>query len=86
MSENDKYLEAFPLKLETETSNMNENVSDLILLGAKLDKHESVCEERYTRVRNEFQAINARLKRIETVMITTAGATIILLGGILLNG
>lgn len=77
MSENDKYLEAFPLKLETQDSNMNEN--DLILLGAKLDKHEGICEERY-------KSINGRLKRIEAILMGTAAMIITMLVGVLFNG
>jgi hypothetical protein len=33
---------------------------------AKLEKHEAICELRY-------ESINARLKRIETILIGTAG-------------
>jgi hypothetical protein len=33
---------------------------------AKLDKHEAVCELRY-------DSINARLKRIETILIASCG-------------
>jgi len=36
---------------------------------ARLDTHEEVCKIRY-------EAINARLKRIEVILMTTAGAII----------
>lgn len=38
----------------------------------KLSTHEAVCAERYT-------GINARLKRLETILIGSAGAIIMLL-------
>ena len=41
---------------------------------ARLSTHEEICALRY-------QVINARLKRMETVMITCAGAMIISMAG-----
>jgi len=41
----------------------------------KLSVHEAVCAERYA-------GINARLKRLETILIGSAGAIIILLIGL----
>lgn len=41
---------------------------------ARLSTHEEVCALRY-------QVINARLKRMETIMITCAGAMILSMGG-----
>ena len=41
----------------------------------KLSVHEAVCAERYA-------GINARLKRLETILIASAGAIIILLAGL----
>lgn len=38
----------------------------------KLSTHEAVCAERYT-------GINARLKRLEQILLTSAGAIILLL-------
>lgn len=47
---------------------MMDNVSNLMIdeTRAKLEKHEAICELRY-------DSINARLKRIETILIGTAG-------------
>ena len=42
---------------------------------SKLMTHEAVCAERYA-------GINARLKRLEQILITSAGAIIILLVGL----
>ncbi len=41
----------------------------------KLSVHEAVCAERYA-------GINARLKRLETILIASAGAIILLLAGL----
>lgn len=41
----------------------------------KLSVHEAVCAERYA-------GINARLKRLEQIMIASAGAIILLLIGV----
>lgn len=41
---------------------------------ARLSTHEEVCALRYA-------VINARLKRMETIMITCAGAMIMSMGG-----
>lgn len=41
-------------------------------VAAQLDTHEAVCAERYL-------GINARLKRLEGILITCAGTMIVLL-------
>lgn len=46
---------------------------------AQIDTHEAVCAERWRET-------ILRIKRIEAIMIGTAGTTIILLAGILANG
>ena len=46
---------------------------------AELDTHEAVCAERWKET-------ILRIKRIETIMIGTAGTTILLLIGIIING
>ena len=43
---------------------------------ARLNSHEAVCAFRY-------EQINARLKRLETIMIKTAGLMIISMAGVL---
>lgn len=47
----------------------------VIEVAAQLDTHEAVCAERYL-------GINARLKRLEGILITCAGTMIVLLLGI----
>lgn len=44
----------------------------------KLNTHEAVCAERY-------DGINARLKRLETIMIASAGSIILLLISLVLK-
>ena len=46
---------------------------------AQIDTHEAVCAERWKET-------ILRIKRIEHIMIGTAGTTIILLLGIIVNG
>ena len=48
----------------------NQNIS------ARLSEHEAVCAERYAQ-------INARLKRIEVILIKTAGVMIIAMAGVI---
>ena len=46
---------------------------------AQIDTHEAVCAERWRET-------ILRIKRIEAIMIGTAGTTILLLLGIIVNG
>tara|TARA_R100000655_G_scaffold108805_1_gene161572 strand:+ start:392 stop:619 length:228 start_codon:yes stop_codon:yes gene_type:complete len=52
---------------------------DLADLSAHLRTHEAVCAERYSMVA-------ARLKRLEIVLMSSAGAIILLLAGIAWKG
>lgn len=45
---------------------------------AKLTTHEAVCAERYA-------GINARLKRLEQILIVSAGSILLLLFGLVLK-
>ena len=47
-------------------------------VDSRLNTHEAVCAERY-------DGINARLKRLETILIGSAGAIIILPLGLVLK-
>ncbi len=46
---------------------------------SQIDTHEAVCAERWKET-------ILRIKRIETLMIGTAGTTIVLLIGLIVNG
>jgi hypothetical protein len=48
-------------------------------IKSELDTHEAVCAERWKET-------ILRIKRIEHIMIGTAGTTIVLLLGIIING
>jgi hypothetical protein len=48
-------------------------------IDSKLATHEAVCEER-------FKQICARLKRLETIVMSTAGMIILLLLGMVYRG
>jgi chaperonin cofactor prefoldin len=40
---------------------------------ARLNTHEEVCAMRYEKIELQFESSNARLKRIETMLIAAAG-------------
>jgi hypothetical protein len=54
-------------------------------VNAKIDAHVDVCAVRYQGIEDQMRAVNARLKRMEQVMISCAGAIMILLVGIVLK-
>ena len=47
--------------------------------AARLNTHEEVCAERYGKIELQFEASNARLKRIEMILIGAAGAMLLVL-------
>jgi hypothetical protein len=52
---------------------------------SRLDTHEAVCAERYGKIELQFEASNARLKRIETILMGSAGFIIVSLLAIALK-
>lgn len=46
---------------------------------AKIDAHVDVCAVRYEGIEREMRGANARLKRIEQIMVAVAGAIILML-------
>ena len=50
----------------------------------RLDTHEQVCALRYENIELQFRSSNARLKRIEQLMIAAAGGVIIGFGSIII--
>ena len=46
---------------------------------AKIDGHIDVCAVRYEGIEREMRGANARLKRIEQIMVAVAGAIILML-------
>ena len=47
--------------------------------AARLNTHEEVCAERYGKIELQFEASNARLKRIETILMGSAASIILTL-------
>ena len=45
----------------------------------KIDSHIDVCAIRYESIEREMRGVNARLKRLESILIGCAGAIILLL-------
>jgi hypothetical protein len=54
-------------------------------VDAKLTTHEAVCAERYGKIELQFDANNARLKRIEQMLIGSAAFIIALLLGLVMK-
>jgi hypothetical protein len=46
---------------------------------AKIDAHVDVCAVRYEGIEREMRGVNARLKRLETILISAAGAMMLML-------
>jgi tetrahydromethanopterin S-methyltransferase subunit G len=61
--------------MATKSQTIDERVSEV---EGRVDTHEAVCAERYS-------GINARLKRLEGILIGTAGAIILLLLSLVLK-
>jgi len=50
-----------------------------------IDAHIDICAVRYENIGKEMRGVNARLKRLETILIGTAGSIILLLIGLVLK-
>ena len=48
-------------------------------VDAKINSHIDICSVRYEGIEREMRGVNARLKRLETILIGGAGSIIILL-------
>ena len=46
-------------------------------VAANLDKHEAVCAERWKTAFNRFDDMDENIKRLETILITSAGGLIV---------
>ena len=51
----------------------------------KIDSHVDTCAVRYAGIEEQMRGVNARLKRIEGIMIGAAGAIIVLLLNLLFH-
>ena len=61
-------------------------MSSLTEVEAKVDSHIDVCAVRYEGIAEQMRGINARLKRIEQMTMTVAGAVILFLLGLVVKG
>ena len=52
---------------------------------AKIDSHIDVCAVRYEGIESQIRAVNARLKRIEQIGLTVAGAILLMLVKLVFN-
>tara|TARA_R110000823_G_scaffold270254_1_gene389884 strand:+ start:1779 stop:1970 length:192 start_codon:yes stop_codon:yes gene_type:complete len=55
-------------------------------LGASLEAHEQICGERSKNIELQFSGVNARLKRLEVILMSSTGAIILLLIGLVVKG
>jgi hypothetical protein len=54
-------------------------------VDAKINSHIDICGVRYEGISQEMRGVNARLKRLEAIMIGGAGTIIVLLVNLLLK-
>ena len=59
---------------------------DLQKNASELNTHEEVCALRYSQIESQFQTTISRIKRLETIVISTAATIIILLLGMVYRG
>jgi uncharacterized protein YeeX (DUF496 family) len=50
-----------------------------------IDSHVDICAVRYESIEKEMRGVNARLKRLETILISSAGAIVLLLISLVLK-
>jgi len=55
-------------------------------LSNNLDSHESVCAERSKNIELQFAGVNARLKRLEVIIMSTTAAIILMLITVVMQG
>jgi hypothetical protein len=55
-------------------------------LSKDLEAHDLVCSERSKNIELQFAGVNARLKRLEVIIMTTTGAIILLLATVVIQG
>ena len=55
-------------------------------LARDLEAHDRICSERSKNIELQFAGVNARLKRLEVIIMTTTGAIILLLATVVIQG
>lgn len=66
------------------TSYSEKGLQVVTAVEAQLNTHEAVCAQRYASIELQFRSSNARLKRIETIMIGGAVSVITGFGAIIM--
>ena len=67
------------------TEKIKDSAMDADKVAADLAKHEAVCAERWKTAFNRFDDIDNNVKRIEAILITSAGSIIVGGAGILVT-
>lgn len=50
---------------------------------SRLSAHEQVCAERYAVINTRLDGVDARLKRLERIIMNAAGALLVGMGGMI---
>jgi len=56
---------------------IEKNTADIAVLDRRMSSHEAMCEERWKTCFNRFDDMDSSIGRIETILISSAGAIII---------
>ena len=56
---------------------IQKNTADIAALDTRMSSHEAMCEERWKTCFNRFDDMDSSIGRIETILISCAGAIII---------
>jgi len=56
---------------------IQKNTADIAALDSRMSSHEAMCEERWKTCFNRFDDIDSSVSRIETILISSAGAIIV---------
>ena len=67
------------------TQKIKDSAMDADKVAADLAKHEAVCAERWKTAFNRFDDIDNNVKRIESILIASAGSIIVGGAGILVT-
>jgi hypothetical protein len=59
--------------------------STVAQIDAKIDTHIDTCAVRYEGIETEMRGVNARLKRLEGILISATGAILLLLISLILK-
>ena len=56
---------------------------EITKVAADLEKHEAVCAERWKTAFNRFDDMDENIKRLETILISSAGGLIVGAAGVI---